>query len=272
MSIYYHPCEFVHKEFWDGVNFRKGANPPREEWKLPPMKTSEESQVSYRIFNDYIRFIKRFADVRFVTASEAARLYRDRARGRRFDADALAAVAAAVSEDVTFQAHRDCTLSAGEVLALLNEYVAARVAGRKPEHLELTAGPLGPSGREPLLMEAVTTDASQFGRTALDVADYLRKEGRVPTAVWLGSTPVPPETYLRALARVAADLLAGKEMPAKIEMNSARLAAAAHVAEDNPKLWGWVIFPPNFRAPALMKLARQQAWTLKPALLDRGAE
>src|SRR5207302_10246288 len=24
VSIYYHPCEFVHKEFWDGVNFRNG--------------------------------------------------------------------------------------------------------------------------------------------------------------------------------------------------------------------------------------------------------
>src|SRR5262245_9091559 len=36
VSIFYHPCEFVHKQFWDGVNFSKGANPPREEWKLPP--------------------------------------------------------------------------------------------------------------------------------------------------------------------------------------------------------------------------------------------
>ena len=24
ISIIYHPCEFVHKEFWDGVNFRNG--------------------------------------------------------------------------------------------------------------------------------------------------------------------------------------------------------------------------------------------------------
>ncbi len=279
VSIFYHPCEFVHKEFWDGVNFRKGANPPREEWKMPPAKTPEESQVSYRIFNDYIRFLKRFPDVRFITASEAATLYRDRARSRRFDQADLKAFAAAVAEDVTFQRHKDFTLSASEVLALLNDYVAARVDGRNPEHLELTGGlrfrvgtPLGPTGREPLLGEPVTTDASQFGRTSLDVADALRKEGRVPTAVWLGSTPVPPDAYLRALARVAGDLLEGKEMPSKIEVKPARLAVAANVAEDNPKLWGWVIFPPNFRAPALMKLARQQAWTLKPALLDRSAE
>ncbi|HVB29076.1 MAG TPA: hypothetical protein VNG91_04625, partial [Terriglobia bacterium] len=39
ISIYFHPCEFIHKEFWDAVNFSHGAEPPRSEWKLPPMKT-----------------------------------------------------------------------------------------------------------------------------------------------------------------------------------------------------------------------------------------
>src|SRR6266481_377040 len=34
VSIFYHPCEFVHKEFWDGANFKHGANPPRDQWKI----------------------------------------------------------------------------------------------------------------------------------------------------------------------------------------------------------------------------------------------
>jgi hypothetical protein len=42
---------------------------------------------------------------------------------------------------------------------------------------------------------------------------------------------------------------------------------AKYVAEDAPRLWGWVIFPPGFRAPHLMDVARRQAWTLKPAVL-----
>jgi hypothetical protein len=268
VSIVYHPCEFVHKQFWDGVNFRDGANPPREQWKEPPAKTAEESRVSYQVFADYVRFIKRFDDVKFITASEAARLYRDRSRGRRFDRVAIRSVAAAVTDDVGFQTYKDYALSASEVFALLNDYVAARVAGGDPEALEVKATPLGPTGREPLLSAAVTTDASQFGRTSRDVADYLRTQGRIPTAVWLGSTPVPPEAYLRTLARVALGLLDGKEVPAKVEVRPAKLAVAKYVAEDDPKLWGWVIFPPGFRAPALMKVARQQAWTLKPALLE----
>src|SRR6266851_9488652 len=88
VSIVYHPCEFVHKEFWDGVNFRKGANPPREQWKLPPTKTPAETSLAFQVFENYIRFIKHLPEVQFITASEAAQIYRDKARGRDFpDAD-----------------------------------------------------------------------------------------------------------------------------------------------------------------------------------------
>jgi hypothetical protein len=120
------------------------------------------------------------------------------------------------------------------------------------------------------LTEVATTDANQFGRTSADVADYLKKHGRVPSAVWLGSTPVPPEAYLRSLAAVARTLLAGQPIPDKIEIKTAKLRDTKYVSDDDPKLWPWVIFPPNFHAPALMELAKKQAWTIKPALLTTG--
>jgi len=109
----------------------------------------------------------------------------------------------------------------------------------------------------------VTIDRGQFTRTAADVADHLTKNGRIPSTVWLGSTPIPPEAYLAVLARLIA---ADKPLPEQIEIAPATLAAAKYVADDGPNLWGWVIFPPNFRAPELMALAKRQAWTLKPAV------
>src|SRR5207244_9388256 len=113
VSIYYHPCEFVHKEFWDGVNFRRGANPPRDEWKLPPAKTPEESRAAYENFEGYVRFMKRFADVQFITARQAADIYRDNARGRRFTTAEIREIAAAVGSDTGFQSRGDYTLAAG---------------------------------------------------------------------------------------------------------------------------------------------------------------
>ncbi|MHB1424955.1 MAG: polysaccharide deacetylase family protein [Gemmataceae bacterium] len=270
VSIFYHPCEFVHKQFWDGVNFSRGSNPPREKWKEPPAKTREETLSAYRVFEEYVRFIKRFPEVRFITASEAANLYRDQARVHRFAEAELRAIAGTVGEEVSFQTHKDYALSASEVFALLNAYVdRIREDNAKTlaEHLTVTTTPLGPTGRVPLLSEAITTDASQFRRTCRDVADYLEKHGRIPSAVWLGSRPVPPEAYLAALARIALLRLDGKAMPESIEIKPAKLAAARFVSDDDPKkLWGWVIFPPGFRAAALMELAKKQAWTLKPAI------
>ena len=52
----------------------------------------------------------------------------------------------------------------------------------------------------------------------------------------------------------------------------AKLVAARYVSEDGGHLWGWVIFPKGFRAPAMMDLAKRQAWTLKPALIDRASD
>src|SRR5262249_48171496 len=122
-----------------------------------------------------------------------------------------------------------------------------------------------------VLAEPVTTDRSQFTRTTADVASFLRKEKRIPGTVWLGSTPVPPEAYLVALAGLAREGPEGGRLPDTIEVKPARLAAAAYVAADAPNLWGWVIFPRGFRAPALMELAKRQAWTLKPAFADPSA-
>src|SRR5262249_47718843 len=131
---------------------------------------------------------------------------------------------------------------------------------------------VGPRGTVTALGEPTATDASQFGRTSADVADSMKKHGRVPSAVWLGSTPVPPEAYLRALAPVAKALLGGETMPEKIEVKPAALRDPKYVPDDDPKLWPWVIYPANFHAPALMELAKKQAWTIKPALLADRAE
>jgi hypothetical protein len=80
ISIYYHPCEWVHQEFWDGVNFRRGANPPREEWKAPPQRPAAETEAAFKRFGEYIDHIRSIPKVRFVTASDLPRLYPDTVR------------------------------------------------------------------------------------------------------------------------------------------------------------------------------------------------
>lgn len=260
--IFYHPCEWVHRQFWDGVNFAAGATPPRHAWKLPPQKTPEETRTAFETFEAYIRWIKTFPDVRFITATDAARLYRDRARGRTFTEAEIREIASAVGEEATFQRRGDHALSAAEVFALLCAFAAR--GGRGPVTLE--DSPLGPTGEVPPLAAPVRAAPHDFARAVEEADGYVRRHGRLPSTVWLGSAGVPPEAFLRALAA----RVGGPAADGPVEVSPARLGCARYVAEDDPKIWGW-LFPPGFRAPRLMDLARRQSWTLKPAIADPSA-
>ena len=268
ISIIYHPCEFAHKEFWDGANFRNGANPPREQWKLPAAKTPEETRVAFDIWENYVRFMRHFDDVRFITASDAVQLYADRAVDQKWNTAAVKTLATAVGDAPGFQQRDGYSLSAAEILAILSQFVAERAAGHENASIAYPSSPYGPSSPEVALEGPVTVDGEQFLRTAADVADSVRVHGRIPSAVWLGSQPVPPEAFLRSLALVAVDLADGKPMAKTIEIKPARLASAKYVAGDDPNLWKWVIFRPGFHAPHVMELAKREAWSLKPAILD----
>src|SRR5262249_31790028 len=140
-------------------------------------------------------------------------------------------------------------------------------AGRKPATLTLKQTPYGPSNKAPVLKEAVTTDWSQFTRTAEDVADFLKKQGRVPTSVWLGSKPVPPEAYLRSLGEVVGALLEGRGWRKVGGVGPERFAAGNLVAGVARGWGGGVIFPRGSGAPAMRERPRRRAWTLKPAIL-----
>lgn len=273
ISIYYHPCEWIHKQFWDSI-FKNGDNPAREDWKMPPQKTADEEKVGYETFEAWIRDIKSLPDLRFITVSEAAWVYRDRAKGRTFPAAELKEIAAAVGDEVNFQVRGDLTLAPSEIFALLNP-IAAQYASEWGPLLpgkNLNSGsfedtPLGPTEPCRVPTATVTTTWNQFARTAAWVQQSLDRHGRIPPTVWLGTTGVTPESYYAALARVVPQLLDGKT-PESIELKPAKFTIGARVADDSPKIFGW-LFAPGYSAPAMMELARRQAWTIKPAIKHR---
>jgi hypothetical protein len=267
VSIIYHPCEFVHKVFWDGVNFREGANPPRAEWRVPPEKTNEEKAIAFGNFERYVNFMKRFPDVQFVTASEALKLYRDEAAGKSFSSDELKAISKAVGPQVSFVKCGDLYLSAAETFSLLNAFVAQSKEGKKPESIRLGPPPFGPGLTASETESELSPTSNQLQRTAVEVEDYLATHGRIPDVVWLGSMKVSPETYLQELAATVTLLLDSQALPEKLTLTPGKLEAAKYVSDDDPKLWKWVIFPKGFHAPGVMQLAKQQAWTIKPAVL-----
>jgi hypothetical protein len=268
LSIYFHPCEFIHKEFWDAVNFSHGAEPSRSQWKLPPVKTPEEQARSFAFLEKFVEYMKTLP-VQFVTAPQALKLYSDLAQARPFSRQELSRIARDVRPEVSFQVYDDYALSASEVLWLLNTYVSRAIERAPSQFIELDETPLGPSSDSASV--AMSGEARvpwyQFQWAVQEVDDALRQNAQVPTVVWIGGNPYSPASYLVALAQVAGGLLEGNQPPQQLTLAPARLDAAKYIAKNTPQVWSWPIFRPGFNGQHLLDLARLQAWTLKPALL-----
>ena len=267
ISLYFHPCEFIHQWFWD-MNFALGANPPREQWKVPPQKSASQQKQAFGYFESLVGYMKTFPNVRFITGTEALELYPDLAQGRSFSSNELLAIANSVTSNVSFQEWGEYALSASEIFQLLTSYVAvSAINGRHATGVRLSETPYGPSSPPPILDKPIQVSMKQFLSTTLDVRDFVASTNQVPSSVWLGSKPVPPDDYLVTLAAISKRLLSARPLPDSVTIAAAQLVASEHIAKDSVKVWEWPIFPEGFHSAHLIELAKLQAWTLKPAIL-----
>ncbi len=272
ISIYYHPCEWVHTEFWDGVNFRRGANPPRSEWKLPGVRPAAETEKAFSDFEEYVKHIKSQPGVRFVTAAELTKLYADGALTRSFGKEQILALARTARKEITFQKLDGFALSAADVFALLNEAMNAYL-----EKSEMTAavklttlyGPSRPFNQSAGRTKPASLPRKAFTDAVRETALYHRAHKRMPDEIWVGVDSLSPQDYLATLAALIEESVSSGKYPDQVTVREGRFTADNYVAEDSPRLWGWVIFPEGFHAPKIIELARLQAWTLKPAPLQK---
>lgn len=262
ISLYFHPCEFIHSQFWD-MNFASGANPPRDQWQIYPLRPSDSRERAFRYLEELVRYMRSFPKVRFITGPQAMLLYADRARGRRFDAKELSEIARRVKSEVSFQEHEKYTLSPAEVMMLLAGWLASHQGDQVGVELPFTVN--GPSLPPPSLTEAFEVPWPQFARSLDDLHAFLESHRQVPNAVWVGSRPVTPEAFLAAMAKVAGAAGSLGAHPETVKIEPASLVTEAYVARDSAEVWSWPIFPAGFHSEHLMELAKRQAWTLKPA-------
>ena len=274
ISIFYHPCEWVTSQFWDDPNFRRGANPPPEQWKLPRQRTSQEAEQAFHRFADYIDSMRATPGVRFVTACDLPKLYPDRLMTEGASpAQVLELARGLLRPDLKGlddQTIGKKVFSPADQFEALTLAVTRLIAGQKdadtaaimPERL------LGPDSSPPAEGTAngpISWPA--FRAAALDVRDYLHFNRRVPPRVFIGADPVSPADFLIGLARAYASYHEGHTWPQEIVLgHNVELLTARHIARDEPKLFGgWIIHKEGFRAPKILDVARLQAWTLKRA-------
>jgi hypothetical protein len=273
ISIFYHPCEWVHKEFWDGVNFSRGANPPREQWKAPPQRPPEETEAAFQRFGQYIDFIQSLPNVRFVTAGDLPGIYPDAVRDGGASEEDLRAIAAGIlagaTSGVDYQVIGSRAYSVADQFEALTRALATLSAGGTLQFPLQCKGLLGPEAPPPQPFQAPNLPWPAFRDASRDVLDFIETEHRVPSRVFIGADPVPPAEFLVALAAAYQSYRNNGKFPADEGVKfggDPELLPARHIAADTPKLFGeWIIHKEGFRAPKILEQARLQAWTLKPA-------
>lgn len=277
ISMYYHPCEWVHREFWDSVNFKRGANPPREQWKAPAQLPPEVTETNFIRFGQYLDYLQSVPGVHWVTASDLPLLYPDRVRTEGAPEPDVEALARRLAEGKATGVDMVClgsrAYSVADQFELLTTAVQEMIAGHALRYPLKASGLIGPDGPPPAAGTLNQLDWFAFRDAAKDVFGFIRTERRIPARVFIGAEMVAPADFLVALARVYEFQRANGRLPQAEGVplgQQLQLLPAQHVAEDTPELFGnWPIHKSGYQAPKLMELARLQAWTLKPALPAR---
>jgi hypothetical protein len=245
ISIYYHPTEFVTTEFWDAVNFKHGANPSRQNWVRPHLRTKQDSERCYSVLKHFVQHMKTNSNVRFVTATDLPRIYENplpRVTDRK-------AVAQAVSNGITFAEIQGKMQSPADMLLVL--------LGIDPAIID------GPTAAGVTSYKRATIEPQVFEKTVADVADFVRRHHRLPNNAFVGA-----ETL--SLADFAATFAANVLNPgADVTLRHGDIQFESYFAKDPHKPFDWIIHPEGFDGGRLLELGRLQGWTLKPATLVR---
>ena len=263
VSIYYHPCEFATRAFWDGVNFADGANPPPEQWRQAPVRPADERRQGLAYFAAYLRHVRQTDGVEILTGRQATGLFPDLALTRTYSPEQVAAYTGFADGGVTYAVDGDAALSPSELLYLTCAALDSMASGRRETHRPLPLD--GPTRR---CATSLPADAAIDTRACLGAAaDLLRfadAHRRLPDRVHLGVDWLAPADFLLSAGDLLRARLAGDDFPADVPLRRGELALESHVRAD---AWDWPVFPSAFRGERLVEMGRLQAWTLKPALL-----
>jgi hypothetical protein len=247
ISIYYHPTEFVHTEFWDAPNFSNGANPPRSAWVLPKRRTAQDADRCFHVLHAFVVHMKQTPGVQFVSAKDLPRIFQSplppQVDTRR--------IAEHLRSQIVFLRTASASLSPADMLIQL--------LGLPPQVVD---GPIG-SGSTTLKSDVIPSAA--FDVAQRDAADFIRRNHRLPNEVFLGAETIS----LKDLTATLANALLQPGAPTRVVRGE--IGFDRYFSTDPRKSFDWIIHPTGFAAPELLDLGRLQGWTLKPAVLRGGA-
>ena len=254
VSIYYHPCEFSCTEFWDGVNFRRGANPPREEWKGAPLRTKEEMMRRVNMLGEFLRWTLEKNNVEYITAAQSCAY--EITDPLPLTAEDVRTAAQTLTDGPDYYRRGNRTFCASEMLSLW----ARQILGlhRTPEFA------YGPEEDVPSEIRSAASPA-ELARAVMMQYDRVMGFKQLPRLYQVGENRLNSvDMFVNLQRAVLQDLPA--DVPMTLCTGEGSLIPARHINTNYDWAKNWIIFPDGLDAADLVRHAKLQTWTLKPAL------
>ena len=254
VSIYYHPCEFSCTCFWDGVNFSRGENRPREKWKSATLRATGEMSLYIEQLSMFLDYILSKDNTEFITASQVFQ-YEKEVKAP-FTSDDIKLIASMVNEQLNFIVFNKQALSVADQFSLFSRYLTGKLENLEPEFLYGPENDIDTSYNNKIKVSEVKAALNCEYPKLYDIR-------QLPDFFVAGGVNINPIDMTCTLAKIIREGLSDCD---EVEIVKGSLKATDYVNQNVD--WGnkWSIFPFDIKVPNIIKMAKLQAWTLKPAL------
>jgi hypothetical protein len=283
ISIYCHPTTYVTAEWWEKNNFLYGRNPESMVFKKAPLKSKTRIEEDYKQLESFvIGAKKKFPHLRFITARDALKIYKDKASGRKFTREEIKGLCEKGVESINYQKVAEGVwVSPAEsfvmIIEMLSKYRASGEKGMKmPKFVRLNQHPFGPKASfETVMSNGVLTPVKDFLHSCKIEFQKIRKSGYLPSLVKIGQREKNSKqlsavdmfaTACSAFLKLFDDGDNGLDLKDNIQVVRGVFEIGKNVTLEGAKTdWKYHLNPQGFEAPKQVELARLQTWTLKPA-------
>jgi hypothetical protein len=276
IGMYCHPNSYATEEFWDKVNFNRGRNPEGFKsmdepgsLRKPKLKTPERIRSDIENLEKFLDLATSIPHLHFITASDALKIYHDRAIGRSFTRDELKNLCEKSWQSINYQVvGEEISVNAAEIYSMVLDSLSQYLRdGRLPDSVSCSH-PWGPTEEFDGRGGASTFDTETFLKDCSVEATQIHKAGFMSSSVRIGDKELAPKDMFATACGLYLELLKG-EKPESVTQRTGEFEVGDMITERGALAdWGYYFLPENFRAPMQVKLARLQAWTLKPAIAD----
>jgi hypothetical protein len=267
VSILFHLHTAINTKFWDEVNFGKGKNRSPKEYIRPPPQPQHVTERAWKDFDEFMRYVSSFEDVRFITARDAQTMYK-RTGVIEVDRTEMGALAESSRRGI------DCVICEGSFFSPAQIFYAVTKALR--EYKEFGSLPSRLTVREPLgplkpwnskISENERIPTERLLAACAWAVDFVDSKGYMPDSVRLTrDVRIAPADFLSTASSCLSRLLRTGRMPATVPVVKGRFLATKHVDEERFRLaCRWNVLPPRFNAPGILEQIKLQTWTLVPA-------